>query len=171
LNNWEEPNMLRALVVAAAVIATALAGAQASSAARVGLVKVSGTWTATDFGALNCAPIGSSTFLIRCSTTNFKSAYDGSLQGESTVDFTQTIDCLGGFTYGSGLERFSGSIAGVGTGTVTWQIFFYSAFDCTTFSLSGFKALAVIQSGTGDLAGVRGTLFFDDVSYWGVLRL
>lgn len=162
--------MFKTLLVAVVVIGTALVGAQSSAGARVALLNVSGTWATTDFGAADCGPVGDSTVLIRCDTTGFKSVYDGSLKGESIVDFTTIIDCQTGFSYGSGVERFAGSVDSVGLGSVTWRISFVAGFDCTDFSISGFRALAVIQSGTGDLAGVRGTLLFDDVSYRGVLR-
>ena len=162
--------MFKTLLVAVAVVVTALVGAQTSAGGRVALLTVSGTWTATDFGAADCVPVGDSAVLFKCDTTGFKSVYDGSLEGDSIVDFTSTIDCQAGITYGSGVERFAGSIDGVGSGSLTWRISFFSAFDCTTGGVSGFRALAPIQSGTGYLTRVRGTLLFDDVSYRGVLR-
>jgi hypothetical protein len=162
--------MFKTLLVALAVIATALVGAQSSASARVQLLHVSGTWMATDFGVPDCSPIGDSEVRLRCTTTGFKSSYDGSLKGESTVDFASIIDCEAGITYGSGVERFEGSIDGVGAGGLTWDIFFFSRFDCTDFSVSGFVGVGTIQSASGDLAGIRGTLLFDDVSYTGVLR-
>ena len=45
-----------------------------------------------------------------------------------------------------------------------------SAFDCQTFDVADFVARGVVISGTGDLAGLRGSIKFDETTYEGVLR-
>jgi hypothetical protein len=160
--------MVRGLLVTVTVVAAALIGglSGASAASSVRAINVSGTWTTTDFGVPSCTQTGDR---IDCATTGFKSVYAGSLKGASTVDFSSVAFCRPSFTYGSGIETFTGSIDGIGSGTLTWRISFVSRFDCATFSVSGFRALAVIQSGTGDFAGARGVVMFDDLRYHGVL--
>jgi hypothetical protein len=155
-------------VLVIAVLAAALVAAQtaAGSATRV---HVSGTYTVTDFGAFGCAPNGSP-FLLLCSTTGFLSSYDGSLTGTSVTDFEQIIDCKTGRTHGHGTETFTGSLAGVGSGTLTWRIHFASDFDCATFAVSSFTGRGVLASGTGALAGLNGTIEFGDVDYEGELH-
>lgn len=162
--------MVRGLLVTVTVVAAALIGglSSASAASNVHATNVSGTWTTTDFGVPSCVQTGDR---IDCATTGFKSVYAGSLKGASTVDFSSVAFCRPAFTYGSGIETFTGSIDGIGSGTLTWRISFVSRFDCATFSVSGFRALAVIQSGTGDFAGARGVITFDDLRYHGVLLL
>jgi hypothetical protein len=160
---------MRAFVVTL-VIGAALVPAPSVTAASQGRpVHVSGTYSVTDFGAIDCAPVGASATLVRCSTTGLVSVYEGSLTGTSRADFTQIIDCARGFTFGSGIESFTGSVAQVGSGTLTWRIFFRSAFDCTTFSVSDFTGIGVNVSGSGGLAGLNGVLRFGDITYNGVL--
>jgi hypothetical protein len=152
-------------------IGAALVAAPAVPAASHGRpIQVSGTYSVTDFGAIDCAPLGPSATLLRCSATGLVSVYEGSLTGTSQADFTQIIDCARGFTFGSGVETFTGSVPNVGSGTLTWRIFFRSRFDCTTFSVSDFSGLGFGISGSGALAGLNGVLRFGDVTYDGVLH-
>jgi hypothetical protein len=159
---------MRRLLLAAAVFAAALAGAQAAASAPTS-VEVSGTYAVTSLGSFSCAPEGSP-FVLRCTTTGFLSDYTGSLTGGSVVDFEQIIDCKTGRTHGHGIETFTGSIAGVGSGSLTWGIHFDAAFDCGTFALSEFSARGVVTSGTDDLAALNGSIEFGDVSYEGELH-
>jgi hypothetical protein len=159
---------MRSVLVGVAVLAVAVVCAQAAVAAPAA-IHVSGTYEVSDFGTTTCAPLAKP-FLVGCSTTGFVSQYDGSLEGSSTSSFVQVINCETGRTAGIGTETFTGSVEGVGSGTLTWLIRFRSAFDCATFSVSNFSATGVIVSGTGDLAGLEGKLHFGDVTYEGDLR-
>jgi hypothetical protein len=131
---------------------------------------VSGTYGVTDFGTLSCVPLGAAGFVVRCTTSGFVSTYSGALTGTTTTNFTQVINCLTGRTQGSGVETFTGSIAGVGSGSLTWMDEFTAGFDCTTFAVSDFKGLGVALSGTGSLAGLHGMLSFTDTTYEGALH-
>jgi hypothetical protein len=71
---------------------------------------------------------------------------------------------------GQGVETFTGSVARVGSGTLTWETKFHAAFDCTTQTLSNLHGTGTIMSGTGALARLRGTLIFTDEKYSGTLR-
>jgi hypothetical protein len=159
---------VRRLVLAVAIVSAALVAAQAAAAAPA-RVDVSGTYTVTDFGTLACAP-GGSLFVFRCTTTGLVSQYSGSFQGTSVSNFEQIIDCKTSRTLGQGTETFTGSVADIGSGTLTWGIRFQSDFDCATFSVSGFLGNGVVTSGTGDLAGLNGRIQFGDVSYEGELH-
>lgn len=156
------------VLLAVSVIAAALVVTQAATGASSS-VHVSGTYTVTDFGALACAPNGSP-FVLRCTITGFVSLYGGSLEGTSVTDFVQIIDCKTSHTLGYGTETFTGSVEGVGSGTLTWGIHFESAFDCATFAVSDFSGRGVVTSGSGDLAGLNGRLQFGDVTYEGELH-
>lgn len=65
---------------------------------------------------------------------------------------------------------FTGTTAGVGSGTLTWNIRFTSSFDCATFAVADFSGSGAIVSGTGALAGLQGTLQFGESDYQGDLR-
>jgi hypothetical protein len=110
---------VKRIVFGLAVIGAALVAAQVATSAP-SRVHVSGTYTVTDFGALSCAPNGSP-FVLRCTTTRFVSQYSGDLTGTSVANFEQIIDCKNSRTHGQGTETFTGSIAGVGSGTLTWE--------------------------------------------------
>jgi hypothetical protein len=156
------------LVPAVSLLAAAMVVVPAAAAAP-SPVQVSGTYAVTEFGALGCAPNGS-LFVLRCTTTGLGSQYGGSLTGTAVADFTQIIDCRTSRTHGHGTETFSGSIAGVGSGTLTWGIHFKSAFDCTTFAVSDFSGRGVVTGGTGGLAGLNGSITFGDITYEGMLH-
>jgi hypothetical protein len=153
------------LVAALALGALALSAPAAGGSPTL----VSGTYGVTDFGTLSCVPLGAAGFIVRCSTSGFVSSYSGSLTGTTTTTFTQLINCRTGRTQGSGVETFTGSIAGVGSGTLTWRDEFSAGFDCTTFAVSDFSGIGVALSGTGDLAGLHGTLSFTETTYDGAL--
>ena len=159
---------MKRLVLAVAVSAAALVAAQPAASA-ADRVHVSGTYGVTDFGSLSCAPNGSP-FVLRCTVTGFVSQYSGSLTGSSVSNFEQIIDCKLGRTHGHGTETFTGSVAGVGSGTLTWGISFASAFDCLTFAVSGFSGRGVVSSGADDLAGLNGSIQFGDDTYDGELH-
>ncbi len=127
------------VVLAGVMLALALTSARAD--AHHGSTVVAGTYTVTDFGATTCVPKGESGDILTCTTTAFKSSYDGNLAGESTADFTQVINCKTSRTRGEGVETFTGSLNGGAAGTLTWKITFRAGFDCATFFPSEFHGL------------------------------
>jgi hypothetical protein len=151
---------LLALVVGLAMTAGASAGHS---------IHVSGTYAVTDFGAVDCSPVPAG-FIFDCRTTGFVSQYSGDLTGTSVTDFTQQINCATGRTHGTGAETLTGSVAGVGSGTLTWRDVFDADFDCATFTASNFHGSGVDVKGSGGLAGMRGGLAFTDTTYDGTLR-
>jgi hypothetical protein len=159
---------MRRASIGVAILAVALGAAQTAASAPE-RIDVSGTYAVTDFGSFSCAPEGSP-FIFRCTTTGFVSQYSGSLTGSSVTNFKQIINCKTGRTHGHGTETFTGSIADVGSGALTWGIHFDSAFDCTTFAVSGFSGRGVVTSGTDGLVGLNGTLQFGDTTYEGELH-
>jgi hypothetical protein len=152
------------IIVLLTAIVCALAATGTSSAA----TGVSGTYTVTDLGAFTCVPLGARQ--LRCDITGFTSLYEGSMTGTSTVSFVQFVDCARSRTHGQGIETFVGSVAGVGSGTLTWQISFQSDFDCNTFTASGFDGKGAITGSTGGLAGTHGLINFSEVDYSGDLH-
>ena len=156
--------MLAALVLVVSLSA-ALAGNAFGAASQTGLV--SGTYTAVDFGTTECAALDD--VRLHCTTSGFKSYYEGDLVGESVAGFEQVINCATGRTYGHGVETFSGSVRGGRPGTLTWRLGFTSDFDCETFFPSNLHILGVVTKSTGGLGSVRGALLFDDTSYRGFL--
>jgi hypothetical protein len=163
-----EAPMVRTVLLLAAILCAAFAAQSAAAA-----TQVSGTYfTHQDSGVADCTFKGPPTapFVGICHTTGFLSDYSGSLTGVSVANFTSIINCKTGRAIGQGTETFTGSL-GVGgpSGTLTWAIRFTSAFDCTTFGVSGFSGSAGITSGTGALAGLHGSIQFGDTTYNGNL--
>jgi hypothetical protein len=163
------PGTKRALLALAGAL-LALAAMPALAAAHHRDIRVSGTYAAYDFGTTQCAPKRASPDILACSTTGFRSTYAGSLVGDVSTEFTNTINCKTGRTWGHGVETFTGSLNGSATGTLTWKISFRSDFDCTTSLPSGFLGHSHIKASSGALAGVHGRLQFGDVTYDGLLR-
>ena len=154
-----------------AVVFTLLAGLVLASAATAGKgVHLSGTYVVTDEGTTTCLPVGSSGFKIRCETTGFATQYAGGLTGSAIVDFTTLTDCKTGRSHGKGVETFTGTVAGIGAGTLTWHDHFHATIDCATFEVSGLVGKEVDFSGTDALAGVRGRIDYDETTYDGTLR-
>ena len=159
--------MSKRLMLAVAVLATALIGAHSAAAGNGHALSVSGTFLVDPAsGSTSCNSAGT-----RCTTTGFISQYQGSLTGTSVADFTDVIDCQRNFIYGWGVETFTGTIIGIGTGTLTWRIYFAASFNCADFSLTNFRGLGLIQSATGQLRAVGGVLQFVDDKYRGGLAL
>ncbi len=153
---------LLALLVCAAV---SLGAGAADAKGRPTLV--SGQYAVAELGATSCEPIDATR--LRCRTSGLTSAYEGDLEGTSTADFDQVIDCAAGRTTGHGAETFTGSLGGGASGTLTWRLWLTAAFDCTTFFPSNLRIVAVVTRSTGAFAGSHGVLVFDDTSYRGVL--
>lgn len=142
----------------------------ASGATATQAVHVSGTYAVSDLGTTTCGPVGESPNLLRCDTIGFVSEYSGDMIGTATVDFTQVIDCKNGRARGEGVETFTGTINGVGAGTLTWHDHFRATTDCVTFELSDFVLRAVGFSGTEALAGLHGKIAFSLTDYDGTLH-
>ena len=151
-----------ALVLALAGVSQALAGNG---------IAVSGAYSPEfPFGTTTCAQVGSSGFMLRCETSGFVSDYTGSLTGTAVADFTQLINCKTGTSVGHGTETFTGSLTGVGSGTLTYTDQFTSEFDCVGNFPFNLDINSVAVKGTGGLAGLQGKLHFDDTSYVGTLQ-
>jgi len=149
---------------AAALVLTVASGALAGQA-----VSVSGTYSVPFFGVPTCAPVGSSG-LLRCDTTGLISDYSNDLTGTAVADFTELINCKTGRSTGTGVETFTGSVAGVGSGTLTWIDQFSSDFDCNNFFPFHLDINSVAVKGGGGLAGLQGKLSFTDTTYTGTLH-
>jgi len=108
--------------------------------------------------------------MLRCDTTGFVSDYSGSLQGTAVADFTELINCKTGRAVGHGTETFTGSVEGVGSGTLTYTDQFSADFDCEFFFPFNLDINSVAVKGSGGLAGLQGKLHFDDTSYMGTLH-
>ena len=98
------------------------------------------------------------------------SEYSGDLTGTAVADFTELINCKTGRTTGTGVETFTGSVAGVGSGTLTYIDQFSSDFDCNNFSPFNLDINSVAVKGAGGLAGLQGKLSFTDTTYTGTLH-
>ncbi len=119
--------------LAGAARCRSLPGDCPGSGCRVGY-SVSGTYSIAGFGTTTCVPVGQNNFIFNCTTTNFVSDYSGSLVGRTITNFSQQINCKTGRTHGNGAETFSGSVTGLGSGTLTWRDVFDADFDCNTFT-------------------------------------
>ena len=159
--------MRRALLVLLLVPACGLAVTAAASAHV--FVHVSGTDLGPDAGTTSCQPINSAGSLLSCDTPDFATSYSGDLTGTISTDFRWVINCNSGVIDGQGAETFTGSVTRIGSGTLRWETRFHAAFDCSTQSLSNLHGTGTIISGSGALAGLRGTLIFTDQKYAGIL--
>ena len=159
--------MRRLLLVLLLIPACGLALTSAATAHAV--VHVSGTDLGPDAGTTSCHPINSAGSLLSCDTPDFATRYSGDLTGTISTDFRWVIDCSSSVIDGHGAETFTGSVAHVGSGTLKWETNFHAAFDCSTQTLSNLHGTGTSLSGTGALAGLRGTLIFTDQEYSGIL--
>ena len=160
------------LVVALAFTTVGL-GLEGQASAGGG-ISVSGAYSVTDFGATTCAPLDSSSFKFRCDTTGLVSQYSGDLVGDAVADFTSLINCKTGRETGHGTETFTGSIAGVGSGTLTWIDQFSADVDCSFapdfFIPFNLDINSVAVKGSDGFAGLQGRLTFTDTSFSGTLH-
>jgi hypothetical protein len=149
------------------VTGLALAGTWGAGAATV--VHVSGTDRGPDAGTTACQPVNDSGTLLTCTTPDFATKYTGDLTGTISSNFTWTINCTSSRIAGHGIESFTGSVAGVGSGTLTWATKFHATFYCSTQTLSNLVGTATIMSGTAGLTGLHGRLTFLGQTYSGIL--
>jgi hypothetical protein len=154
------------------MVATLLTLASASVASAGTGIHVSGTYLGgnASAGITVCQPVGQNGFIFNCTTTGFVSQFFGDLVGSSVSNFTQQVNCKTGRAHGNGDETFTGSVTGVGSGTLTWRDVFDANFDCNTFFESGFSIRSVSVSGSGGFAGLQGKLMFTDTTYDGELH-
>ena len=151
------------------VLVTGLALAGASGASGATVIHVSGTDLGPDAGTTACQPVNDSGTLLTCTTPDFATRYTGDLTGTISSNFTWTINCTSNRITGHGIETFTGSVAGVGSGTLTWATKFHASFDCGTGTLSNLAGTGTIMAGTAALAGLAGTLRFAGQAYSGIL--
>jgi hypothetical protein len=156
--------------LAAACIIGALVLVISGTASGSPVFSVSGTYSPSNFGSTTCASVGTSGFMFRCTTTGFTSQYSGDLVGTATADFTQLIDCKTSHATGTGVETFTGSVAGVGSGMLSWIDEFSWDIDCRTFIPFNLDINSVAVKGSAGLAGLQGRLAFTDTTYSGTLH-
>jgi hypothetical protein len=163
---------LHALAVVSAVIAIGIAAA--SQAAAGSAIPVSGTYVVSDFGTTSCVSVGASGLKFRCDTTGLVSQYSGDLTGAAVADFTSLINCKTGRQTGHGTETFTGSLVGVGFGTLIWIDQFSSDVDCSfapdVFIPFNLDIDSVAVKGSDGFAGLQGRLTFTDTTFTGVLH-
>jgi hypothetical protein len=148
----------------------ALALVTAGQASAGGAIQVSGTYSVSNVGDTICTPVGSTGFMFRCDTTGLVSDYSGDLTGTAVADFTSLINCQTHRETGHGTETFTGSIAGVGSGTLGWTDQFSSDFDCDLFFPFNLDIKSVAVKGSDGLEGLQGKLGFTDTTYSGSLH-
>jgi hypothetical protein len=158
------------MLVLLPVLVTGLAlAAGASGASAATVVHVSGTDLGPDAGTTACQPANDSGTLLTCTTPDFATRYTGDLTGTISTNFYWTINCTSSRIAGYGIETFTGSVAGVGSGTLRWATKFHAAFECSTQTLSNLIGSATVMSGTGRLTGLHGRLTFLGQTYSGIL--
>jgi len=155
---------------AVALATTCAIGVICGSALASQGITVTGIYAPSDFGSTTCVPVGASGFMVSCTTTGFVSQYSGDLDGTAVADFTELINCKTSQATGTGIETFTGSVAGVGSGALSWIDQFSSSIDCTTFFPFNLDINSVAVKGSGGLAGLQGRLAFTDTTYSGTLH-
>jgi hypothetical protein len=160
--------MTRIVAIAAAMFTCALIVTQTTATAESGEIEVSGTSSTPDPGTTTCRLLG--LYVVSCKTTGFITGFSGTLVGSSSTDDKPLIDCKTGRYHGEGTETFTGTVVGVGSGTLTWRLRFSGdvAADCS--ELTSFEGTGVVVDGTGDLEGLNGTLSFTASTYTGSLH-
>ena len=153
--------MIRRAFPIAIVTAVALAAAVASQAGASSqtAIRVAGTFKLVKPPTGPCTKAASRPWLLTCHQHGGLVNYSGGLNGSAESTFTSVLDCKKGETWGSGTETFTGSVAGVGSGTLVWDVHFASGVDCVKGSLESFSATVVVTSGSGDLAQLRGSMY------------
>lgn len=135
------------LLITAFLICTA---AISSTAGAAGPVGVSGTWSTTPI-----LPTG-----FKQAGTNIKlpgivnSIWTGDLSGTTIATTTFLIHADGSAVAAPAVETLTGTVAGVGSGTLTFEEQAHSQPDGST------TIGATVVRGTGDLAGLHGRVIF-----------
>src|SRR5262249_12980093 len=141
----------------------ALVVTQTAATGKSDAIELSGTTSLLDPGTgPPCKPQGP--YLASCESTGFITGFTGTLVGSSNTASRVLIDCKTGRHHGEGTEVFTGSVAGVGSGTLTWRLHFSGGVtaDCSEFT--SFFGRGVVVDATGDLARLNGTLNFETTS-------
>jgi hypothetical protein len=158
------------LTLGTALTVGAVALAVAGQGLAGGAIDVSGTYVVSSLGDTTCTPVGSSGFMFRCDTTGLVSDYSGDLTGSAVADFSALINCQTHRETGHGTETFTGSIAGVGSGSLDWTDQFSSDVDCDFFFPFNLDIKSVAVKGSDGFAGLQGKLGFTDTTYSGSLH-
>jgi hypothetical protein len=164
----------RMIVLGVATVAATCVSVQAGAGTRSAL-RVSGTY-AVDMKAQkkvrgSCSPISKTNpSVLRCWSTGFTLIWSGSLTGRSVISYRGMVNCATGLSYTDGTEKFTGSVAGVGSGSSTWRVQYHGTFDCKHGEITSTSAYDDVYSGTGRLAGLYGTIHRGPGVYSGVLR-
>ena len=133
--------------VIALALAAALAAVAPASAARSHSVAVSGEWSITSGQVVDQRQIGSLTYLRELGTT----VSTGDLAGTTSFDFRDFLrpDFS---SFGWATETFTGTVPGLGTGTMLW-------LESAAGGADGSALVqALVVGGTGDFAGVHGSI-------------
>jgi hypothetical protein len=159
------------LPIAGVAVAAVFLAAQAGAGARTA-VRVSGRYT-VDTKAKSkttCKPLSKANpGVLGCTVSGFTLVYSGSLQGHGVNTFRWIVNCATGKSYTDGTERFTGSVAGIGSGTLSWGVRSTGTFDCKKGEVTGISATQNLYSGTGALAGMYGSIHRGPGAYSGVL--
>jgi hypothetical protein len=157
------------MVAIAAIFASALFMIQTAATAGSGSIELSGTTSTLDPGTgPPCRLLGQS--LLSCESTGFITGFSGTLVGSSSTASSVLINCNTGLYQGAGTEIFTGSVAGVGSGTLTMRLHVSGSVTADCSELTSFEGRAVVVDATGDLAGLNGTLNFEGSTYTGSLH-
>jgi hypothetical protein len=159
--------MLRVIAVTTAIVVSSLAASETASSTRMLTTEVSGTVSAVDFGTTTCVVNGQSN--LDCTSTGFVTAFLGSMEGTSVADTVGVFNCAKLRYHAHGTETFTGTIAGIGSGTLTWQLHASGilAPDCSPLTFDG---RGVVVAGTDAFAGLRGNFQFTIDTYAGTLH-
>jgi hypothetical protein len=131
-------------------------------------IAISGTTSTIDPGTGNCVFRGP--YVLNCDSTDFLTGFAGTLTGTSSTDSNIQINCKTLQYQSHGVETFTGSLTGVGSGTLTWQLQTAGTVSDDCSELTSFEGRGVVVSGTGDLAGLNGTLTLEVDTHTGSLH-
>lgn len=147
---------MRLFLARLALVLAVLGVGQLASAADVGAAsprEVSGNWTTSAPGITPTHPAGVNVQVIAVATAQWV----GDFAGTTVFKGTFLIDAQGNIR-GHATEAFTGTVPGVGSGTVLFE-------DEVTVSAAGVVHVdATITHGSGDLAHLSGRLVFDGTS-------
>jgi hypothetical protein len=161
--------MTKMVASLAAIAACALVVAQTAATASSGTIELSGTTSTLDPGTgPPCVLHGP--YLVSCDSTGFITGFSGTLVGSSNTTSGILINCKTGRYDGAGTEVFTGSVTGVGSGTLTLRLHVSGGVTADCSGLTSFSARGVVVAATGDLAALNGTLSFDGSTYTGSLH-